>query len=1770
MFFSYDEFQAEFRNMLTKSQESTAKLKDSIFSIAPLCFASRRKRPRTLRLPKLGESTQTNPRNVVSSTSAEALCGVDSSDSLDLLMPRPNSRTAQPLLDDAIVHNAACHTRSAESSCHDIDVDIADHHALQVSPINAPQPHLIQNAVAKHHNNESTAENKRARRSDELHPNRTNAAALPSKDAIGSQAVARAWGRASLFTEQPSVSTDRPDLLSQRSTNPTNSHDVAAEAAAHDMLDDVVQHAPSSPWCTPPSASSLDCLGPERSDEPAAPSAEQWGSSLLDWGVPGAVVRAYADAGVASLHPWQQAALHTALHCLPQQPFVFTAPTAAGKTLVAEVLLLRALATSRAHGSRTVVLFLVPFIALAEEKARWLGGVLAPAGLQVSAHAGDRGPGRVIDSDEDVAVCTYERANGICNAMLERGGAAALKGIALIVIDEVHMVADIERGPLLEALLSRLTVAGAPPLVCMSATLPSMLLVAKWLGAVVFATDYRPCRLCVSVVVTKDIDAAVAASIDDCNGSAIVFCGTKRQCETTALGLATALARRPEVVRRGIHSTGDTSKLLLTHTNAPSHGTGLCGVDAMHVLPGMIERHGEPAVARSPLARLVGHETSPIANKENVSSTSADIKLNNLNRRCDDVGASRSRSRSVVHWSRVTRHSPHRGTAPQPTCDAHPVLRPAVIPTTLQPQLIAVRRKALIAQLRILGTEGGESALESAISQGVSWHHAGMCADERASIEDAFRMGTLHVLCATTTLSAGVNLPAASVIFRRPLIAGAPLDPTRFWQAAGRAGRTAGNSANIAKVIIVATSADAAYARRLADSTLPPLKSALLMGEGLRRALIEAVCTGVARDPASLYRVVQSTYAYTCAISEGNSSLVHEAAIVALRWLEQHDLLRWNSDAGHFLPSKLGSAGVAAGMTPQETVLVHGELSAARSAFRLDCELHLVCVLTPVHHTIEPQWSKLYAITSRLPDDARAILEGVGLDEGFMQRALLTKPSMLPSGGSGWTLAQRHRRLYASLLLYDLVRELGVQTVAQSYGLSRGELQSLQRAAHRFACCVAAFASRLAWWGWESLVERMIDKLAYTAPPELAPFLRLPGATVVSARAMRAAGFRSILDVARAPRAMLGPILDTTVPYLPCGGDTLYAQRLAHRIHRSAQLIARADGHTVISQPSQLPATALPAIIPVQWLGAAEALPAALERGGGLVGVAVDCDTWVLYAAVAVPDQAADDWRCEVLALELTHAVTAQVVRDMLASDSTTLVGVDVKGVLIRLAASPASVVLRELRAKLWDVGVAAWLLHGDVGPFTPLPELVTRICPTMAHPPVGEAGPLAFVSIASCALVLQRKAVSALDIVGARTAFERFEMPTIATAARMQSHGMPFDSTRGACAPEAMEMIRQRLRVIEEMVSALAGGVHDLTRPASVAHLLYDVLKLPCVQPAGDTLRKPISHERRGTGKRALNACEDSGSSVPALVREHRHLAFVLHHHAMPLRDASAASPDRRIRCVLHTTAAPTGRMATMSPNLQAVPHAAFGFNIRACFAPNQGSLMVSIDYSQIELRVVAHLSRDPLLCTALRSNGDVLTDVASRLFPSGAAPGNVDVRQAAKSVVYGILYGQGISALAEALCVAHPVAESLRASFFAAHSGVERFIAETKRNARECGYVETVLGRRRYLPDLFGRDPLRRTQAERRAVNTRCQGSAADILKVAMIRADVAAPDGAKLVMCVHDELLFEVHTDVLAAAVSRLRIAMEGVVCLDVPLVVKVRAGPSWGELRPWCPG
>jgi DNA polymerase I len=404
------------------------------------------------------------------------------------------------------------------------------------------------------------------------------------------------------------------------------------------------------------------------------------------------------------------------------------------------------------------------------------------------------------------------------------------------------------------------------------------------------------------------------------------------------------------------------------------------------------------------------------------------------------------------------------------------------------------------------------------------------------------------------------------------------------------------------------------------------------------------------------------------------------------------------------------------------------------------------------------------------------------------------------------------------------------------------------------------------------------------------------------------------------------------------------------------------------------------------------------------------------------------------------------------------------------------------------------------------------------------------------------------------RFVYEKIELPALPVLFRMERNGVALDAAK---LDAQSHELGKEMMAAEQKAYEAAGQPFNLGSPKQIREILFDRQKLPVRKktPTGEP-----STDEEVLAELALD------HPLPKLILEHRALSKLKSTYTDKL-PKSVFPGTGRVHTTYGQTTAVTGRLASNDPNLQNIPiRTPQGRRIREAFIAPPGRKIVSADYSQIELRIMAHLSRDESLVRAFRQGDDVHRATAAEVFGVPLDKVTHDERRAAKVINFGLIYGMSAFGVAQNLGIERTTAQAYIDSYFARYPGVKRYMDETRERARTQGYVETVFGRRLWLPEMKSGSPARRQAAERAAINAPMQGTAADLIKLAMVAVQnflEAEKLKSLLIMQVHDELVLEVPEDELAVVKERVRELMQNVARLDVMLVVDVGAGNNWDE-------
>ena len=524
----------------------------------------------------------------------------------------------------------------------------------------------------------------------------------------------------------------------------------------------------------------------------------------------------------------------------------------------------------------------------------------------------------------------------------------------------------------------------------------------------------------------------------------------------------------------------------------------------------------------------------------------------------------------------------------------------------------------------------------------------------------------------------------------------------------------------------------------------------------------------------------------------------------------------------------------------------------------------------------------------------------------------------------------------------------------------------------------------------------------------------------------------------------------------------------------------------------------------------------------------------------------ADEQRCVVLQQSLLqHARVKDALSDLFTGP-TTFMAHDAKAAMHELIKLQVAV------PQHWsaDVLLAGYLLSAGDRVFT-LNDLAARY----DLPPLAERA--APVACATFIRALASRQKQEIHDAGLTDILNDFELPLIPVLFRMERQGILIDAPY--LQTLAIELTAEKRR-LEQSMQASAGTTFNPASPSQLADVLFVHLKLPT---------KGIKKGKTGFSTAASELDKLRGQHpLIEQVEEYREVSKLLSTYVETLPEQADATG--RVHTTFNQAVAATGRLSSTDPNIQNIPiRTEVGRRIRHAFIAAPGYALLSCDYSQIELRVVAALANDERMKEAFLAGRDVHTDTAAAIWSIEHGDVTKEQRRIAKAINFGIIFGQGPHGLAQVAGISYADAKGFIEKYFTIYEGVKRFMDATKIFVREHGYAETLFGRRRQFPDIESPLPQLRAQAERMAINMPVQGTDADLMKLAMIKVDALLPalsSASRLLLQVHDELVLEVPITDIARVAATIKSTMEQIRDIGVPILVEAKAGPRWDELVP----
>ena len=481
---------------------------------------------------------------------------------------------------------------------------------------------------------------------------------------------------------------------------------------------------------------------------------------------------------------------------------------------------------------------------------------------------------------------------------------------------------------------------------------------------------------------------------------------------------------------------------------------------------------------------------------------------------------------------------------------------------------------------------------------------------------------------------------------------------------------------------------------------------------------------------------------------------------------------------------------------------------------------------------------------------------------------------------------------------------------------------------------------------------------------------------------------------------------------------------------------------------------------------------------------------------------------------------------------------------------------------RIFDTVVAAYLLDSDRSEFDEAYLADTYL--QMALPAVrgaegaGEDAPAPAARTAALTLALVAPLRDRMARENAANVFDGIEMPLVPVLAKMERAGMLVDPDR---LHSLSEGLATQIAEVERSIRDLAGDeTFNIGSPMQLSHVLFDVMGLPT---------KGLKKTKRGyysTNAKVLSDLASDHEIVRLILdwREKSKIKSTYLDTLGPLRRG-----DGRVHTTYNQTITATGRLSSSDPNLQNIPtRSELGRTVKTAFSAGEGSVFLAVDYSQIELRLLAHLSGDEHLVRAFNEGEDFHAETAARVFGVPVSEVTPDLRSRAKAVNFGIVYGQQAYGLSQSLHISMAEARDMIDRYYEAYPGVRTFLDNVVARAKQTGYAETMYGRRRHIPELKAKNPQLRGFGERTAMNHPMQGTAADIIKIAMARVSRRLEEegfAAHMILQVHDELDFECPIDEVERLTTMVRDAMEHVVDLRVPLIAEASTGITWADAK-----
>lgn len=1389
--------------------------------------------------------------------------------------------------------------------------------------------------------------------------------------------------------------------------------------------------------------SSIDCLSNNK-------TLLKLSSANFDW-LSLSIIDAFNRIGIDQIYKWQADCLAMA-NANSNKSFVYTAPTSAGKSLVADILMMNSIITLNKKA-----MIIVPFTSLVLSKEKYLNKLFPD--MRIGAFCANRG---VKNIDElDIIICTLEKGNGLINKMITDN---TLNDIGVIVADELHILGEPHRGYILELALAKCRFAtnDSIKIIGMSATLPNVEEFASWLNADYYNTNFRPIPLFeyykigdtlydssnnvlthLKSNIPEDPDFLVSTiqPVIDNNGSVLVFCNSREQCRRSAFLIAKYLK----------------------------------------------------------------------------------IK--------DD-------------------------------------------------EVIKQKRDNILKQLH-KSFCGLDPELQKLINVGIAYHHAALTLEEREIIEEAFSNGGISVLACTTTLSLGINLPARAVIFRDIKAAGKFLTSLNYQQIKGRAGRKGLDIVGESVLMCRNTNDDICHVKYLLDGKLDDIKSSLDVNvSGMKRAILEILTSKLITSIDDIDKFI----GYTKISQENRLSKdsLKELKSSSLKYLTDKLFTTANPLSTGFEATKFGIATVTSSLPPEEALVIYDHFKSAIRALVLLDDLHIIYQVTPIYFNVEINWNQYLNIWNLLSDSQRYVAEVIGIKEKSLYNAV---------NGVGFLMKDSktykiYERFYKALILSDLINEKPFDSIISKFkGINRGSLQSLQLQSAMFAGQVRIFLDKLGWSYLGLIIDKFSERLQFGVSEELLDIARIPSISRKYARILWNEGVKSIEELIEYGIENLTLLILDKVPFdssvrpeylkdlvtlqatkIHSEATALYEEQTAEEekeLIKKKSILSKQKGIKLDNKINSLfgNCTKFKIYIIKNTLDI-ECLVNEIKKAGRF-----SWNASLEYNKIkSIYFYCIDSPVVEIPISSINDNLS--IFQDLFSNKNLVKVSCDIiNEIKILLDLKIAAVYTFE------DPLIALWSLEPD-NDGNKLAKVYKDIVEKKCNEKVPFNMKRYYLNTYGSIHVID-EIHSQLQNAKLLNQYTKIEMKIAPALGSMMYFGLSFSHDSYI---ELKSLANDTLKSMEKDLYTMIGNEFNIQNPNEVAEIIYDKLALRC------STDDSIGTTNRSTKKDILSKL-DGDSPVVNMLLATRRLSKLMSTIVLPL--GRFAKFHNTLGCTRifysYSMFNSTGRVVTVDPNLQTLPstpeqwsNGKNQLHLRDCIIASKGMVLLSADYSQLELRILAHLSGDNILIEKLTNGLDFFKYLASKVFKIKEENVSDNQRKIMKCVSYGVIYGMGTRTVADRLETSIEKAQEIITQLQESYKGLSDFKQKLIKHCELNGYVQTILGRKRYVPLINDTNSNIKAQAERQAINSSIQGSAADLLKVSIIDITskftskgwgVTYPNTNKprMLFQVHDEIVFEVPDNMVTEVSNIVSKVMTNSLKLNVPITVNIKSGRSWGQLK-----